>query len=94
MHAAFLIPYDDVVSCGVPFFTGVWYSFKGFAGTSLGDVLDVKVSCLPHHSFDNDKYLVEVGRLKSSVMEGGGETPAAEVARLLQHVNPALVYLL
>lgn len=55
-------------------------------------VLDVKVSCLPHHSFANDKYLVEVGRLKSSVMEGGGETPAAEVARLLQHVNPALVW--
>ena len=59
---------------------------KGFAGFSLEDVLDVKVSCLPHHSFASDQYQREVDRLKSSVVEGEGETPAAEVARLLQQV--------
>lgn len=49
--------------------------------------MDVKVSCLPHHSFASDQYLQEVGRLKTSVMDGEAETPAAEVARLLQQVG-------
>lgn len=61
-------------------------SLQGFANSSLEDVLGVRVSCLPHHSFASDQYQVEVGKLKLRVMEGEAETPAAEVAQLLQQV--------
>eukprot|EP00904_Undaria_pinnatifida_P007557 jgi/Undpi1/3931/HiC_scaffold_16.g07299.m1 len=60
---------------------------EGFLDASLEDVLEVKVSCLPHHSFASDQYLLEVGKLKTSVTEGEAATSAAEVARLLQQVS-------
>lgn len=41
---------------------------------------------LPHHSFASDEYLLGAGLLKNSVMDGAADTPAAEVARLLQQV--------
>lgn len=65
----------------------VCYRQQGFEGAALSDVLDVKVFTLPHHSFASDEYLLGAGLLKNSVMEGAVETPAAEVARLLQQVR-------
>lgn len=49
-------------------------------------MLDVKVFTLPHHSFASDEYLLGAGLLKKSVMDGAANTPAEEVARLLQQV--------
>lgn len=46
----------------------------------------MKVFTLPHHSFASDEYLLGAGLLKNSVMAGAAETPATEVARLLQQV--------
>ncbi|CAM9418344.1 unnamed protein product, partial [Choristocarpus tenellus] len=60
---------------------------EGFANASLEDVVSVKVACLPHHRFASDSFLVEVSEIKSKIMEGEPETPAAEVARLLQEVS-------
>ncbi|CAM9173676.1 unnamed protein product [Hapterophycus canaliculatus] len=60
---------------------------EGFTGATLSDLLDVKVFTLPHHSFASDEYLLGAGLLKNSVMAGTAETPAAEVARLLQQVS-------
>lgn len=49
--------------------------------------MDVSVSCLPHHTFESDKYEAQVAEVKSIIMDGAAETPAEEVARLLQQVR-------
>ncbi|CAM9636157.1 unnamed protein product [Discosporangium mesarthrocarpum] len=60
---------------------------EGFDAASLEDVVEVKVSCLPHHSFATDSFLAEVSQIRSNIMEGVAETAAVEVARLLQQVS-------
>eukprot|EP00752_Nemacystus_decipiens_P014316 g12735.t1 len=60
---------------------------EGFEGAALSEVLDIKVFTLPHHSFASDEYLLGAGLLKNSVMDGAANTPAEEVARLLQQVS-------
>lgn len=47
----------------------------------------MSVSCLPHYTFASEKYLEEVKQLKSGVVEGEAETPATDVARLVQQVG-------
>lgn len=65
----------------------LWAPPQGFASGSLEDVLSVSIACLPHHTFASEKYLAEVARLKSTVMEGELERPAADVARIFQQVH-------